>query len=242
MIGEEAREVYSTFDWAAEGDDTKMELVLAKFAQYCEPHKNIPFEHYLFNRRTQEVGETYDQYRMVLRKLAERCDFETITAEEILRDRLVFGIKDDKVRERLLREPKLSLTRTDEICRAAEGMTAQMKVVSDNSGATVSAVKLPRKQQLNDSQDKQRMPGQQHKKAGTKQTRECWNCGRKHDLHRRELCPAYGKTCNRCNKPNHLRQSVADPRPQLHLEQYKLWMMMMFQTLDSAASIPICHT
>ena len=38
VIGEEAREVFSTFtDWATEGDDTKIEPVLAKFAQYCQP-------------------------------------------------------------------------------------------------------------------------------------------------------------------------------------------------------------
>ena len=37
-VEEEAREVFSTFtDWAADGDDAKIEPVLAKFAQYCQP-------------------------------------------------------------------------------------------------------------------------------------------------------------------------------------------------------------
>ena len=55
----------------------------------------------------------------------------------------MFGIKDDKVREQLLRESNLTLSKTDEICRAAESMVAQMKVVGhmDSSGATVSAVR-----------------------------------------------------------------------------------------------------
>lgn len=35
------------------------------------------------------------------------------------------------------------------------------------------------------------------------QRRECWNCGRRHDLQRRELCPAYGKRCSKCHKMNH---------------------------------------
>ena len=96
----EAREVFSTFmDWATDGNDAKIEPVLAKFAQYCQPRMNIPFERYHFNLRVQEPGETYDQYRTTLRKLAEGCDFQTITPEEIFQDRLVFGIKDDKVRE-----------------------------------------------------------------------------------------------------------------------------------------------
>jgi len=105
VIGEEAREVFSTFtDWDHEGDDAKIQPVLAKFEQYCQPRKNIPFERYRFNRRTQEPGETYDQYRTELRKIAENCDFGAITPDEILRDRLVFGIRDTKTRERLLGE------------------------------------------------------------------------------------------------------------------------------------------
>jgi hypothetical protein len=65
----------------------------------------------------QEAGETCDQYRTALRKLTEGCEFQTITPEEILRDRLVFGIRDNKIRERLLRESSLTLKKTDEICR-----------------------------------------------------------------------------------------------------------------------------
>lgn len=49
----------------------------------------------------------------------------------MLRDRLIFGVRDSKVRERLLRESKLSLAKTDEICRAAESMQTQMKIVED---------------------------------------------------------------------------------------------------------------
>ena len=86
-----------------EGDATRIEPVLMKFQQYCKPCKYVPFERYRFNRRTQEPGEAYDQYRTALRKLAEGCEFLTITLGEIPRDRLIFGIKDDKVRERLLR-------------------------------------------------------------------------------------------------------------------------------------------
>ena len=86
VIGEEAREVCSTFsDWANEGDEAKIEPVLLKFEEYCQPCKNIPFERYRFNRRAQEPGETYDQYRTALRKLAEGCSFQTITPDEILR-------------------------------------------------------------------------------------------------------------------------------------------------------------
>ena len=60
-----------------------------------------------------------------------RRHFDTINPDKILRDRLIFGIRDSKVRERLLRESKLNLARTDEIYRSAESMRAQMKIVGD---------------------------------------------------------------------------------------------------------------
>ena len=139
VTGEEARVVYSTFnDWTEDGDDKKIQPVLRRLGDYCGPRKNIPFERYKFNCRVQEPGEIYDQYRTALRKLAEGCIFETITPDEILRDRLLFGVRDNKLRERLLRETKVTLEKkTDEICRASESTIAQMKLVEKPSGQAI---------------------------------------------------------------------------------------------------------
>ena len=193
VIGEEAWEVFSTFSgWERKGDNKKIEPVLAKFQQYCEPQKNVPFERYLFNRRCQEPGESYDQYRTALRKLAESCSFDSVTPDEILRDRLVFGIRDNKTRERLLRESTLTLKRTDELCHAAETMMSQLKYMEDSLGNAVSAVlKVPG------------TPSSKTSDSRTRKLRECCNCGRRHEFYKRELCPAFGKLCHKCKKPNH---------------------------------------
>ena len=192
VIGEEAREVFSTFTgWDNEEAKAKIEPVLAKFEEYYQPRKNVPFERYRFNRRMQEPGESYDQYRTALLKLAEGCNFQTITPDEILRDRLVFGIKDNRARERLLRKSKLTLADTDEICHPAESMLAQIKVVDDSTGTAVNAIKPDQEQSNAKTSGDGRGP------------RECWNCGRKHEHFKREQCPAYGKICNKCHKPNH---------------------------------------
>ena len=145
VIGEEAREFYSTFSgWENDGDQNKIVPVLNKFAAYCQPRKNVPFERYRFNRPVQEACRSYEHYRTALRKLAESCDFDTFTPEEISRDRLVFGIRDTKAKKILFREPGLVLVKTDEICRAVESMTTQIKIVKDaetdvNKVGTVNA-------------------------------------------------------------------------------------------------------
>ena len=127
------RKVFAMFtDWASDTDQNKIQPVLQKFAVYYQPLKNVPFERYKFYSRMQESEESYDHYQTALRQLVERCEFESITPNQILRDKLVFGIfRNSKVRERLLHEKNLSLEETDEICRSHETMVQQMRVVGD---------------------------------------------------------------------------------------------------------------
>ena len=201
VIGEDGREVYSTFrDWAQDGDDRRILPVLRKFAEYCQPRKNVPFERYKFNKRTQESGESYEQYKTTLRKLSEACEFDTITPNEILRDRLIFGIHDTKVRERLLRETNLTLMKTDEICRAAESMTEQMRIVGQTNDATTSVHAV------------RKFSGQKKRSTESDTAKECWNCGRQHGRQPKELCPAFGKSCDLCGKLNHFANKCRQKR------------------------------
>ena len=105
------------------------------------------------------------------------------------------------MREQLLREADLTLKKTDEICRAAESMAAQMKIVGDTSGHTmVNVIKTKGPQ----TPAHKRSTQSQYNKANTgKQTRECWNCGQNHEIANKESCPAYGKEFKRCHTKNH---------------------------------------
>ena len=175
-------------DWASDTNQNKIQPVLQNFAAYCQPLKNVPFERYKFYSRMQESEESYDHYQTALRQLVERCKFESITPNQILRDKLMFGIRDSKVRERLLREKNLSLEKTDEICRSHETcMVQQMRVVGDASlsvadAGNVNAVsKKPKRGK--------RRRGRGSRNANTRGN-SCEFCGREHDLAKRENCPA----------------------------------------------------
>ena len=69
VIAEDARQVYSTNAWPQ--DHQRIKPVLQRFADYCQPRRNVLFERYKFNRRQQELGEQHEQYKTVLHKLAE---------------------------------------------------------------------------------------------------------------------------------------------------------------------------
>ena len=132
IIGPEAQEVYTTFEWENEGDEEKIQL-----------HGTGPVQSVLRTEEEHTVREVLFQseatanrrnVRSVQNGFEEACRgvwLHQITPDEILRDRLLFGIADNKVRERLLRETNLTLEKTDDLCHASERMAAQLKIVAD---------------------------------------------------------------------------------------------------------------
>ena len=142
--------------------------------QHFEPQKNIIFERYLFNSANQE-DENIDQYLNRLRKLASTCDYGAL-CDELIRDRLVIGIKSHEVRKRLLREKALTLNSALDIIRAAERTRDQLKKIDGEIGNSVHALKFRGK-----------------KSSVTQQAetvKQCKYCGTNHNVRQ---CPAYGK-------------------------------------------------
>ena len=48
VIGNDAIHVFNTLTWDAEDDDKKIDKVLEKLKEYCEPRKNVSYERYMF--------------------------------------------------------------------------------------------------------------------------------------------------------------------------------------------------
>ena len=127
IMGSEAHKVYKQLSWESEADKLDPFKVLEGFDRFVEPRRNNTYERYKFNSRNQKSDEGFEQYFTALKQQALSCAFDDITPDEILRDRLVFGICNNKVRERLLREHNLDLRRCVDLCRAAETSAAQMR-------------------------------------------------------------------------------------------------------------------
>ena len=193
VIGEEAVDVYNTFNWANEGDNLKIDRVLEKFDAFCNPRKNTIYERYVFFSRNQENGESIDHYVTVLKTMSNTCEFGDLK-ESLIRDRVVFGIQDNSVRERLLRDPDLTLQTAIEKVRSAELTNAQLKQIkADHKIAeeSIHAVKVSGEQLSKNRDQDISIP-----------IVNCKYCGRKHPRDKNQ-CPAYGAKCQKCGKPNH---------------------------------------
>ena len=131
-IGEKARDIYYTFTFEEEGDEMKLAPVLAKFDEYFIPKKNLPYTRFKFFTCEQSKGQTIDEYVTDLKSKSRHCEFGTLR-DSLIRDRIVAGIHDSIVRERLLRETDLTLDKAVTICRAAEATKRQAEEMKSNA-------------------------------------------------------------------------------------------------------------
>ena len=79
------------------------------------------FERARFNRRNQLPGETVEEYVTVLFNLVDSCNYGELR-DEMLRDRLVVGIRDMALSERLQMDSKLTLGKAMKLVRQQEAV------------------------------------------------------------------------------------------------------------------------
>ena len=72
-----------------------------------------------FNCRFRKQGETVQQYVAELRSLSVHCDFHD-QLEEMMRDRFVCGVNDERIQRRLLAESRLDFKKALELATAME--------------------------------------------------------------------------------------------------------------------------
>lgn len=135
VIRKEANKVYKAFSWGSL-DRTKIESVLQKFDGYCEPKHNVIYDRFLFTSRSQEAWEGFGHFATELRHLASTCEFGD-KEDELIRDCIVLGIRDDKVRAKLLREKKLTLESAQEIVLTSEVTASQVQGITNVVEQTV---------------------------------------------------------------------------------------------------------
>lgn len=114
-IGEKGRYIFKTLDIEVANTDT-MESYFLKFREYAAPKKNKIFAKYIFQKRHQRNGE---KYITDLKLLVKPCEYDD--PKEMFRDKIVCGIRNPRIREKLLVESNTStLKRTVEVCRIYE--------------------------------------------------------------------------------------------------------------------------
>lgn len=210
FIGEECHEIYNTFNIEADKKND-IKVLLNTFEGYFNPKKNITYERHKFFTRNQSAKETVDQYVTELKSRASSCEFDFLK-DSLIKDRLVCGIIDETVREKLLQESDLDLNKAIEICRAHETSRQQSRNIS--SGPSTQNAE---EEEVINSLKKYKFGNKNNKcsakidfqkpqnfninsKNKTFPKKHCTKCNTVHVF---ANCPAFGVKCYKCNKFNH---------------------------------------
>ena len=180
LIGQQGQEIYQSFEFEDYGDKLDFQKVIEKFNDYCNPIKNVVFERFQFLSRTQKEGESFKSWLLELRTLIQSCEFKEMS-DEMLVLMIVMGIRDETIRERLLRSKNLTVTSAIEYIVSVETSKARCLTMKSNEGKLVEVDNL--------------------QNGGG--TFKCRNCGISHKI--RE-CPAFNVTCYNCGGKHHYKK------------------------------------
>ncbi|XP_056014988.1 uncharacterized protein K02A2.6-like [Ostrea edulis] len=207
-MGLQAEHIVKSFVFGDGEDETKFEVILKKYDDYFVPKRNVIHERAKFHLRSQAQGESVETFIRSLHELSEHCDFAN--RSEAIRDRLVIGINDKGLSEKLQLTKDLTLEKASEMARNSELVKSQIR---DLQSKNLDAVRVKRHtqdppHQVNRGRGAQRTRGGQSSRGrgSNNQNRQNANlplCGACNCKHYEGQCPAHGRRCRKCNRRNH---------------------------------------
>lgn len=216
VLGPTARKMVQTFHFPApaEGEavgDT-VAAIFAKFDEKYLPYQNVTQATAVFNSMFQKEGQPIDDFIAALQHQADKCDFGD-KQDRLLGDRIIIGIRDTALRERLFRERDLTLAKIIATCRAAEISKRHVSSLASSSEGMEAATAVetlnrnhgkPEHGRHKKRQVQKKQPPQQQRNSQARGTEHqkstCSRCGTSHQPRQ---CPAFGSTCYACGKFGH---------------------------------------
>ena len=126
-LGEEAEAVLASTN-IREEERRSYDTVVSKFEDFFKVWRNVIFERARFNRRNQLEGESAEKYIMELYALAENCNYGNMK-EEMIRDKLVVGIRGTALSQKLQLDAHLTLKKAKKSIRQREAVSEQQRIL-----------------------------------------------------------------------------------------------------------------
>ena len=163
-------------------DHKKFDKVIEKFDAFFRVRKNVIFERAKFNQRIQGPDESVEQFITCLYSLSDTCKYGNLR-DEMIRDRIVVGIRDRSLSERLQLDAGLTLESAKTRARQREAVHEQQSVLRNAPKQEVAVDWVSRKP-----------PRRPSYKPRPPDSGQCSRCGK--ERHPRNVCPAKDAICH----------------------------------------------
>ena len=151
--------------------------------------------------------ESVDIFITDLYGLAEQCQFGALH-DEMIRDRIVVGLVDQKLSEKLQVDADLTLEKAINSVRQSESVKSQQPIVrgQDKAGKPINVDRL-HKSKPPKQKSTQNPHLRFHKKPASLSDSSKENCDRcgNSPAHKRTQCSAKTATCRNCEKKGHFQ-------------------------------------
>ena len=191
-MGKEAEHILKVFTFG-EGNEKKFAKVIQKFDDHFIPKKNITHERACFHRQVQKEGETVEAFIQNLYELVQHCEFGTQRDEQI-RDRIVIGILDKSLSQKLQMRSDLNLDITIQMARQSGLVKSQ--VVGQSETQHLGEIHRKKGKPNFARRPVQRVHDKNLTNAPSVQP--CFRCNQIHKQD--EKCRARGEKCSKCHK------------------------------------------
>ncbi|UYV72662.1 K02A2.6-like [Cordylochernes scorpioides] len=208
LMGERAEKIHSAFNLSA--DDAKnLDKIIEAFDNHFIGKRNMVYEQALFGLRSQRPEETIEEFVTVLHRISEHCEYANLR-EELIRDRLLLGVKDRKLSEKLMLNENLTLAKAVEIARQWEAVMREQQDLNPSNSQVDTTRNVAKQKPKASGHGKDNGRSTSRQTDSAKETDEgkkfptCFNCGTtKHHYRYRDKCPAKDKVCGKCEKKGH---------------------------------------
>ena len=205
-MGESAEETLNSTK-ISEEHHKEFDKVIDEFDRFFNVRKNTIFERARFNRRVQGEDESVEHFITDLFSLAENCSYGDMK-DEMIRDRIVVGIRDEGLSAKLQLEADLTLETAMRKVRQREAVQEQQEILKTGKMERSTAI-----EQVHHSTTKptsrskpvqrERPKTYTQQPLGTSNSR-CTRCGK--GPHSKGVCPAKNAICHNCKKKGHYQK------------------------------------
>ena len=203
-LTDEALLIYNGFKFAEAEDTRKVADIIKAFDDYAVGETNATYERFVFHKRKQGDSESIDNFVSALRNLVKTCDFCDKCLDSMIRDQIVLGVNSTDLQEQLLKVRNIELKDCITLCKAHENATVQSKELRAEAESVqrVSASKGARPKQRQGKDKKSYFKAKGSDDKDSQEVKDCKFCTSRHMM-KREMCPAYNKTCSKCKGIGH---------------------------------------